>query len=203
MFQSIIEDNEVHLLGWVLLVVQVKFLVAPGSNGLNAFTSFIDEWSFSNEFSILVEFIVLLEVSEEVLGQELFGIESERLHELFFSHSVKHVLEGLLVWVTDQFINECSFTFVSPKSNQEKLWSHLLLDSGAVLNDLVLWLLGNCADTLENSGEFTNSESVMELGWSWHELLLDHVPNADGSINKVWSHVDDFLRVLLWVEEYL
>jgi hypothetical protein len=31
----------------------------------------------------------------------------------------------------------------------------------------------------------------VELGWGWQESSSDCVPDADGSINEEWSHVDN------------
>jgi hypothetical protein len=119
MLESIIEDNQVHWLRWVLFIVGLKFVIASLSDGFNIWASFINEWSFSNQFTILVELIFSLEISEEVVGHELLVIESEGISELFFSNSVEHVGEDLLISIVDQFINECSVTLMSPESNQE------------------------------------------------------------------------------------
>lgn len=119
MLKGIIEDNQVHLLGWVLLIVSFELHVASCSDGLKIWTSFINEWSFSNQFTILVELIFSLEISEEVVGHELLVIESEGISELFFGNSVEHVGEDLLISIVDQFINEGSITLMSPESNQE------------------------------------------------------------------------------------
>jgi len=43
----------------------------------------------------------------------------------------------------------------------------------------------------------------MELSWGWQKSSLDGIPNRDGGINEVWSHVDDFWRILLRVEKNL
>jgi len=203
MLEGIVEDNQVHLFGWVLLVVSLKFIVASLFDGLNIWASLINEWGFSNKLAIFIELIFSLEVSEEMVGHELFIIESEGVSELLFGHSIEHVGEDLLIVVVDKFIYESSVTLMSPERDEEELWHDLLLDVGAVGNNLILWLSCDCADSLEHSCKFTNSESVMELGWGWQESSLDCVPNADGGINQWNSHISDFLGVLLWVEEYL
>jgi len=72
------------------------------------------------------------------------------------------------------------------------------------LNDTILsTFLGYTTNTLEDSSKFSNSEGIVELSWSWQELSLDTVPNCDGGINKKWSHVDNFLRIFLWVKQSL
>ena len=80
---------------------------------------------------------------------------------------------------------------MSPEDDEEELWADLLSDVGAIGNNFVLWLLDNFADTTEDTGKVTNVEGVVELAWSWQESSSDCIPDADGSINEEWSHVDD------------
>jgi hypothetical protein len=77
MLEGIIEDNQVHWLRWVLFVVGLKFVIASLSDGFNIRASFINEWSFLDQFAILIEDIFSLEVSEVVAGHELLIIESK------------------------------------------------------------------------------------------------------------------------------
>jgi len=90
---------------------------------------------------------------------------------------------------------------VTPQTNQEELRGNLFLKSRYVLNDLVLESLGNLGNTLENTGQLTNSKQVMELGWSRKQTLTNSLPNSNSSINKKGLHVNDILSVLFGVEE--
>jgi hypothetical protein len=49
----------------------------------------------------------------------LLILETKAVSEFFFSDSVQHVLECLLVTIVCQFINESSLALVPPKSNHE------------------------------------------------------------------------------------
>ena len=144
-----------------------------------------------------------LEVSEHHVGHELLIVEAERFYEFLFGDSVEHVAESFLISVTDKLIDEGSIALMSPETDKEEFRSHLFLNIRAVLDNFVFWLLCNIADTLENTSKFTNIESIMELGWSWQESSLDGIPNSDGGINEIWSHVDDFWSILLGVEKNL
>lgn len=135
MVKGIIEDDEVHLLGSILLIVSSKFLVAFSSDGLNVWACLIHVWSNFSNITVLIDDILSLEVAEEIIGHQLLILESETISEFFFGDTVKHVLESLLVLVVDEFINEGSLALVSPQSDQEQLWPDLLLDIKAVLND--------------------------------------------------------------------
>jgi len=64
MAKSIVENHQVHLLLWVLLVVSLHFLVDSLSDTLDVWAGFIYKWSFLDKFSILIELIISLEVSE-------------------------------------------------------------------------------------------------------------------------------------------
>jgi len=92
---------------------------------------------------------------------------------------------------------------MSPKSNEEQLWSDLFLNVKAGSDNLVLWLSSNSTDSLEHSCQFTDVESVMELSWCRKKSLLYGLPNADGSIDQVWTHVNNFWVVFLWTEQDL
>lgn len=92
---------------------------------------------------------------------------------------------------------------MAPKTNKEELWSNLFLKAGHVLNYLELSLLGDLADTTENTGQFTDIEQVVELCGSRQQFLSYGFPESDGGIDKVTSHSDDVLRILLWVEDNL
>lgn len=41
----------------------------------------------------------------------------------------------------------------------------------------------------------------MELSWSWEKSSLDSIPNSDGGVNKWHSHVANFWRIFLGVEQ--
>jgi hypothetical protein len=56
---------------------------------------------------------------------------------------------------------------VAPETNQEQLGRDLLLQVGHVLDDLVLVGLSDLGNTLENTGQLTNSEQVVELRGGW------------------------------------
>lgn len=202
MSKSIIEDNQVHLLGNVFLIELVQFVVNSLSDSLNVWAGFINERSNFLKLSIFVVDIFSLEVSEEVVSHKDLLIESKLVSEFLFSDSVKDVREYLLVWLVGKLIKEGSVTLMSPESDQEKFLSNLFLHLGAVLDDLEFVSLGNSANTLEDSSQLSDCESVMELGWSWKKLLLDLLPKGNGGIDQVRLHLDDVIVVLLWVEQH-
>jgi hypothetical protein len=77
MLKGIIENNQVHLFGWEFLVVGLELIITSLSDSLEIRAGFINEWSFSDQFSIFIKFILSLEISEEVVGHELFIIETK------------------------------------------------------------------------------------------------------------------------------
>jgi len=81
---------------------------------------------------------------------------------------------------------------MSPETNQEKFLSDLFSQLRCVLNNVVLILFSNGANTLENSGEFSDVENVMELSWGWKKSSLDLLPESNGTINQNSLHVDNF-----------
>ena len=111
-------------------------------------------------------------------------------------------MEDLLVSVVDQLVFKHSLCLVSPQSNQEQLGSDLVLQVETVLNDVVFGLLGHSADPLEDSGQLSDVEDVMELQGSGQDSPPDLFPQLDGGVNEDVLHVDDFLRVLLGIEEH-
>jgi hypothetical protein len=90
---------------------------------------------------------------------------------------------------------------VTPQTDVEELRLYLFLKLGSLLNNLVLVLLSNFANTTENTGEFTNGENVMELGGSRQKLLGDSLPDHDSGLNDVLTHVNDVLLVILGLED--
>jgi len=119
MLKGIIEDNQIHLLGSILLVEKFKFIINNCSNSFKIWSSFIYVWCFFFKLTIFIDDVFSLEISEEVVGHELFVIESEGISEFVFGNSVEHISEDFLIWIGCEFINECSVTLVSPKSNHE------------------------------------------------------------------------------------
>lgn len=111
-------------------------------------------------------------------------------------------MEDLLVVVVDELIFEDSLALMSPQGNQEQFRSDLVLQVGHILDDSILWLLGHWANTLEDSGQFSDIEDVMELKWGWKDSPLNLFPQSDCWVNQQILHVDNFRSVLLWIEEY-
>jgi len=62
-------------------------------------------------------------------------------------------------------------------------------------------LLGDSADALEYSRQFSDVAGVVELSGSGQKASLHGIPNADGSFNQVALHVDNFLLILFRVEK--
>ena len=81
--------------------------------------------------------------------------------------------------------------------------SNLFLNVEALLDDLILVLLSNSANTLEDSAQLTDIEHIMELGRSGKESVLDCGPKGNCGLNEGRSHVDDLGAVSLRVEELL
>ena len=200
--KSVIEDNQVHLLGNVFLIELLQLVVNSLSDRLNVWAGFINKWSNFLKLSIFVVDIFSLEVSEEVISHKDLLIESKLVSEFLFGDSVKHVRESLLVWLVGKLIKEGSVTLMSPESDQEKFLSNLFLHLGAVLDDLEFVSLGNSANTLEDSSQLSDCEGVVELGWSRKKLLLDLLPKGNGGVDQVRLHLDDVLVVLLGVEQH-
>jgi hypothetical protein len=71
MEECVIEDNQVHLLCRVFLVELFESLVASLSDRSNVWASFVNKWCLSNQFIKLIELVVSLEVSEEIISHEL------------------------------------------------------------------------------------------------------------------------------------
>ena len=112
-------------------------------------------------------------------------------------------MEYLLIIVVYKFVFKYTLTFVSPECDQEQLLSDLLLKLSGVLNDVVFVLLSHSADTLEHSGQLSDVEDVMELGWGREKSSLNLLPKNDSALNKERFHGDNFRVVSLGVEEQL
>ena len=67
MLKGVIENHKVHFLGGELLVVGVHLEVDALSDVFNIRNSFVHEWGFLLHFTVLVYFVLTLEISEEVL----------------------------------------------------------------------------------------------------------------------------------------
>jgi hypothetical protein len=155
-----------------------------------------------DELTVLIDFVLPLEVSEQYLSEELFLVESQAVSELLFGHSVHYIVEDLLVSMVDEFVLEHTLALMSPKEDQEEFLSDLLLQVQAALDDVELWLLGDSADALEHSGQLSDVEGVMELQWSRQYTSLHLLPQCDGGVNEDVLHVDHLLGILLRVEEH-
>jgi hypothetical protein len=201
MEKSIVENNEVHLLGGVHFVVHIEFLVHKFANVFDVGASLINEWSLFSKLSVLIEDVLTLEVSKEEVSHEEVIIEALGLTELFFGDLVEDVKEDLLVVVVDKLVNKGTLALVAPETDVEELRLDLFLKSGAFLDDLVLVLLANLADTTEDTGELTNVELVMELGGGGEETLSDGFPEHDSGLNDDVLHVNDVLVVVLGLED--
>ncbi len=66
-----------------------------------------------------------------------------------------------------------------------------------ILNDLKFVLLSNLAETCEDTGQLTDVEQVMKLGWSWVQALAYCFLNIDCCFNQKGLHIDHVLRVTL------
>mmetsp|Transcript_11627 Transcript_11627/g.17625 ORF Transcript_11627/g.17625 Transcript_11627/m.17625 type:complete len:522 (-) Transcript_11627:109-1674(-) len=128
MLEGIVEDDEVHGLRGVLLVISLKLLIGNLSDRLDVGASLVHEGGFLFELSVLVVLVFSLEVGEQVAGHQLLIFEAELVSELLLGDSVEHVLECLLVSVTDELVNERTLGLVAPKGDEEEFGSDLLLD---------------------------------------------------------------------------
>lgn len=112
--KSIIEDDEIHWFGWILLIVVGHPNHGSLSNTFDIWGSLVNEWSLRLEFTILIIYIFPLEISEEHISHELLIIKAERFSEFLFGDSIEHISESFLIIVTDKFIDECSIALMSP-----------------------------------------------------------------------------------------
>ena len=69
------------------------------------------------------------------------------------------------------------------------------------MDDLEFVLLGDLANTTEDTCKFTNVEQVVELSWCWEQTLSNSFPNSNSSIDKKGLHIDNVLSVSLRSEE--
>jgi hypothetical protein len=112
-------------------------------------------------------------------------------------------VEDLLVTIADQLVLEYTLALMSPETDQEELLSDLLLDVVALLNDFILVLLSDGADTLEDSAELTNIERVVEFGRGRKKSVLDSGPKSNGSVDERGAHANNLRGVSLRVEKLL
>jgi hypothetical protein len=68
--KSIVENNQVHLLGGVSFVVVVKLLVDKLADRIKVRNGFINEGGLLCQFTILIKDILTLEISEEEVSHE-------------------------------------------------------------------------------------------------------------------------------------
>ena len=203
MEECVVEDNQIHLLGWERLIVQVELLVDKLADSFNVGNGFIHKRCLFCKLTILIVYVFALEVGKEHVSHEEVIIEALRLAELFLSNFIENIVEYFLIIVVDQFVNECSLALVAPETNKEKLRLDLLLELRYFLNNLVLVLLRGLANTTEDTGQFTNVKLVMELGRGWQETLRYSLPSHDGGLDNVFPHVNDVLLVILGLENGL
>jgi len=203
MEECVVEDNQIHLLGWERLIVQVELLVDKLADSFNVGNGFIHKRCLFCKLTILIVYVFALEVGKEHVSHEEVIIEALRLAELFLSNFIENIVEYFLIIVVDQFVNECSLALVAPETNKEQLRLDLLLELRYFLNNLVLVLLRGLANTTEDTGQFTNVKLVMELGRGWQETLRYSLPSHDGGLDNVFPHVNDVLLVILGLENGL
>ena len=119
MGESVVEDDEGHLLGRVLLVVLVELGSGNVLDVLVALTSFVHERSLLNDFTIFVDDVIAHKVSELEIGKNLRLIEVVEFTEFLFGDAIEDILEGLLVCVVDELINKSALALVAPEANHE------------------------------------------------------------------------------------
>mmetsp|Transcript_6335 Transcript_6335/g.7523 ORF Transcript_6335/g.7523 Transcript_6335/m.7523 type:complete len:756 (+) Transcript_6335:4217-6484(+) len=197
---GVVEDNEGHLLGRVLLVVDVELLNGNSLHVLVAGAGFVNEGSLFNDFTILVGDIFSHEVGELELSEDLRLLEVVELSELVLSGSVEDVLEGLLVRGADQLVNKRALALVAPQADHEQARILNILSVEATVDDLLV-TLSDAGHTTEDSSELTNGEDVMELGGGGEQLARGGLPKLDGGLDDGLNHADDFLSVLLLGEK--
>ena len=196
MIERIVEDNEGHLLGWVLFIVDVEFLNSDVLNEFVACAALVDEGSLLKKLTILVEDVLLHEVSELELSKDLRFLEVVGLSELVLGYAVKNVLEGLLVLSADQLINESALALVTPQANHEEAWILVSTHVLALVDDLLV-TLSDTGHTAEDSCELTNSEDVVELSGGGEKLGSGGLPKGNSGLDQVRDHADDLIAVLL------
>jgi len=183
MTKSVVEENKVHLLGRVLLVVEDELLFSLGADAVKVGTRLVNERSFLNEFIVLVIDVITLEDCESIVGDQLLVIKVETVTEDILGHAIEVVHECFLVCQVSELIVEDTLTLVAPQSDKEKLGLDFFLDVEAVLDDLELRLQANTTDTLEYTRELANGEGIVELGGRRQELLADLCPDFNGTLN--------------------
>lgn len=93
-------------------------------------------------------------------------------------------MEHFLIVVVDQLVLKHSFTFMSPETDQEQFLSDLVFQLRGILDNVELMLLSDCANTLEDSGQLSDVEDVVELCWCGKESSLHLFPKSDSGINQ-------------------
>lgn len=197
MEESVVENNKIKLLSWILLIEFTHTLVCSLLDGFNRRDSLIYPRCLLLKFSNLVVDILTLEISEEEVSHELLILEAGGIAELVLGRLIENVLISLLVLHSDQLVLERTKGLVTPETDHEESWINLLLQLTAALNDLILVKGSNSGNTSKHTCKLTNGEQVVEFGWCGEELLEGGFPHADGGVDEDWDHVDDVLRVLL------
>jgi len=88
MEKSIIENNQLHLLGRVLFVVSSELLVSSFLNSINAWASFVYIRSFSKDRAIFINFSISLEISEKHISHKHIIIKATGVSESLLSDLV-------------------------------------------------------------------------------------------------------------------
>lgn len=114
-----------------------------------------------------------------------------QLLEVFKRNFVNVSHNGVFILIIGHFIDENSFTFVSPESDQEDFGLHVS-DLTAGGDDLSL----GSKDSFEDSGKFSHVEDVVELGGGGEHGVFNFIPQFDGGFGQV---VDDLLRFFIEV----
>ena len=200
--ESIIENDQIHLLGLILFVVVLKSPVASLSDSIQVWASFINEWSLLFNITRFIKDVISLEISEKIVLNQLlvFKTKARCITELVFGDSIQQITKDFLVVEVSQLVNKGSVGLMSPKNDHQLFRRDLLFDITAVLDNFVLRLLNDSANTTEDTCKITNIEVIVELGWGWKKSLSCGIPNGNGCINDEWSHVDDVGTIFLWIE---
>jgi hypothetical protein len=119
MVKCVVEDDERHFFGRVLLVVNFELCDCNLLYEFIASAALVDEWSFLKNLTIFVYNVLLHIVGKLELCKDLLLLKVVELSELVLSNAIENIVEGLFILVVNQFINESTLALVAPQSNHE------------------------------------------------------------------------------------
>mmetsp|Transcript_28826 Transcript_28826/g.26103 ORF Transcript_28826/g.26103 Transcript_28826/m.26103 type:complete len:251 (+) Transcript_28826:1050-1802(+) len=200
MSQGILEQHKVHFLCGVGLVVEFHQFVDSSSESIKIIDSFIHSLSFNFNDTIFIDNITSQEITEEdgFLALEFLDDITFELREAFKGDILDIVDNSVFILLVDELINKDSFTFMPPETQEINFLFHVS-DCACSQNNI----FSNLEHTLEDSGQISEIENVMELIGSGQKSLFNLVPDSDGSISQVFNDSVKFSRVIFGLESVL